>query len=224
MKKRNLCLSMAAFTLTFFGAQQLPAVTVTTGSLGTLGASTTATGTLANQGTALEEMFTLSSASKLTIYTTSYGGGPNVNGTTAVAGGFMPSLVLYSGSGSYAAGEVFPSPIGKVDTTTGLNGDAYLTVANLAAGNYILALSDFLVQQSATATNLSDGFINFGGGTTFSDVQGNPRNGNYTLNFTATSLAPPPTATPEPSTFFLVIPAALAGVVALRRRRSISVS
>jgi len=43
-----------------------------TNNLGTLNATTTTTGTLANQGTALEEMFSLSSASNLTIY---FGGG-----------------------------------------------------------------------------------------------------------------------------------------------------
>ena len=89
-----------------------------------------------------------------------------------MAGGFMSSLVLYNGAGNYVASETFPSPIGNTDPTTKLNGDAYLSGMNLAAGTYILTLSDFLVQQPPTATNLSDGFINYGSGTTFTDVQG----------------------------------------------------
>ncbi len=127
----------------------------------------------------------------------------------------MPSLVLYNSAGNYVAGATFPSPIGRMDPTTGLNGDAYLTRMNLAAGSYILALSDFLVQQPATATNLSDGFINYGGGTTFSDVQGNLRTGNYSLNITGPSAA----AVPEPATFWLMVPA-LGGIVSLIRKRN----
>lgn len=126
----------------------------------------------------------------------------------------MPSLVLYSSTGKYLAGETFPSPIGKKDPVTGLDGDAYLSSINLAAGTYILALSDFLVQQPVTATNLSDGFINYGSGTTFTDVQGNLRTGNYSLNLTTSSTP----SVPEPATFGLMIPA-LVGVAVLVRKR-----
>lgn len=225
MKKRNLCLSLSALAITLISGQQLSAVTVTNGNLGVLAATTTVSGTLANQNAALQEAFSLSTASNLTIFTTSYGGGMNANGTTAAAGGFMPSLVLYNAAGNFVDGQIFPSPIGKVDPSTNLNGDSYIKTNNLAAGSYILALSDFLVQQSPTATNLSDGFINYGGGTTFSDVQGNLRNGNYTLNFTSVSATPvPPSAVPEPSTVLLIIPAALVGAISLRRKRVVPVS
>lgn len=220
MKTSHLGLSLTALTLTLFSAQQLPAVTVLTGNLGALTSTTTTTGTLANQGTALEEMFSLSSASNLTIYTTSYGGGMNADGSTAMPGGFMPSLVLYNSAGNYVAGETFPSPIGKMDATTGLVGDSYLSAKNMASGSYILALSDFQVQQSATATNLSDGFVNFGGGASFLDAQGNLRTGNYALSLSA---IPVTTATPEPGTLFLVIPALL-GVIILVQRRRVSAS
>ena len=94
-------------------------------------------------------------------------------------------------------------------------GDAYLSSMNLSAGTYILTLSDFLVQQPVTATNLSDGFINYGSGTSFIDVQGNPRNGNYSLNLSATSVTP---SVPEPATFGLMIPA-IVGLAALLRKR-----
>jgi hypothetical protein len=138
----------------------------------------------------------------LKIFTDSYGGGNNVDGTTAAAGGFMPSLVLYNGAGNFLAGETFPSPIGMKDPTTGLVGDAYIATATLAPGTYIVALSDFLVQQPPTAKNLADGFVNYGSGSNFVDVQGNARNGGYSLNISGAT-GP---AVPEPATFWLLLP------------------
>ncbi len=220
MRNNNLTLSLAALSLAIASAQHLGAVTITSGDLGVLGSTTNSTGTLSNQGTVLEDTFSLSAGSNLTVYTSSYGGGTNVDGSSATPGGFMSSLVLYSSTGTYVAGDTFPSPNGKTDPATGLVGDSYLSATGLASGTYILALSDFLVQQPTTATNLSDGFINYGGGAAFIDAQGNTRTGNYSLNLTATPLAS--TATPEPATFFLVIPALL-GAIALRRR-SVSAS
>ncbi|MFL6466061.1 MAG: DVUA0089 family protein [Bryobacteraceae bacterium] len=215
MAKHKLSLSLLTLLFSVAAAQQLKAVTVTNVNLGTLSGSSTRAGTLSNQGEVLEATFSITSVSNLTIYTNSYGGGTNANGTTATAGGFMPSLVLYNSAGNFVAGETFPSPIGRTDPATGLNGDAYLSRTNLSVGTYILTLSDFLVQQPATATNLSDGFINFGSGTTFSDVQGNSRTGNYSLNLSTTSTTP---SVPEPATFGLMIPA-LVGVAALVRKR-----
>ncbi len=220
MRKSYLPLSLAALTLALASGQHLSAVTITSGNLGTLGSAANLTGTLANQGTVLEENFSLAASSSITVYTTSYGGGANVDGSSTTSGGFMPSLVLYSGTGSYVAGETFPSPTGNMDMSTGLVGDSYLSAAGLVPGTYILALSDFQVQQAPTATNLSDGFINYGGGASFFDAQGNLRTGDYSLNLTTTSNASS-AATPEPGTFFLVIPALL-GAIALRRR-SVSV-
>src|SRR4051794_12359266 len=203
MKTTFLRLSLTALALASFPAATLKAITVTTANLGNLSGPVTTGGTLANEGEALETTFSLSSATQLTIFTTSYGGGMNANGSTATPGGFMPSLVLYSGAGNYVAGEIFPSPIGVRDSTTGLIGDAYIRTSTLTAGTYVIALSDYLVQQAPTATNLSDGFIDYGSGTTFTDVQGNVRTGNYTLNVTgATS-----TAAPEPATLALIGPA-----------------
>jgi hypothetical protein len=215
MAKHKLSLSLLTLLFGVAATQQLKAVTVTNVNFGAISGSFTNAGTLSNQGEVLEATFSITSASNLTIYTNSYGGGTNANGTTATAGGFMPSLVLYNNAGSFVAGETFPSPIGRTDPATGLNGDAYLSRTNLGAGTYILTLSDFLVQQSATATNLSDGFINFGSGTTFSDVQGNLRTGNYSLNLSTSSTTP---SVPEPATFGLMIPA-LVGVAVLVRKR-----
>lgn len=218
MKKNILGLSLTALLVGSFSAGTLKAVTISTANLGTLPGPVTSSGTLANQGVALEATFSLSSAAQLTIFTTSYGGGMNASGTTAAPGGFMPSLVLYNGAGTYVAGETFPSPIGSRDPNTGLVGDAYIRTSTLGAGTYIVALSDFLVQQSPTATSLSDGFIDFGSGTTFTDVQGNLRTGNYSVNITGPSSA---AAVPEPATLGLIGPA-LAGVAfwCYRRKKS----
>jgi hypothetical protein len=213
MAKHKASLSLLTLLLGVAATQQLKAVTVTNVNFGTISGPFTSAGTLTNQGQVLEATLSIASAFRLTIYTNSYGGGTNANGTTATAGGFMPSLVLYNSAGNYVAGETFPSPMGKTDPVTGLNGDAYLSSMNLGPGTYILALSDFLVQQPPTATNLSDGFINYGSGTAFSDVQGNVRTGNYSLNIMASS-----SAVPEPATFWLMVPA-LGGVVALIRKR-----
>ena len=204
MAKHKLTLSLLTLFFGVAATQQLKAVTVTNINLGIVSGSLKNTGTLSNQGQVLEATFALASASNLTVYTDSYS-----------TGGFMPSLVLYNGAGNYVAGETFPSPIGKTDPSTKLNGDAYLSSMNLSAGTYILTLSDFLVQQPVTATNLSDGFINYGSGTNFTDVQGNPRNGNYSLNLSATSVTP---SVPEPATFWLMVPA-IGGLAALIRKR-----
>lgn len=204
MKKTFLGLGFTALLLGTLSTGTLKAVTITTTNLGTLTGPLTTTGTLANQGVALQSTFSLGSATQLTIFTTSYGGGANANGTTASAGGFMPSLVLYNGAGNYVAGETFPSPIGATDPTTRLNGDAYIRTSTLGAGTYIVALSDYQVQQAPTATNLSDGFVDFGSGTTFSDVQGNARTGNYALNITGPNNV---AAAPEPGTLALIGPA-----------------
>jgi len=215
MAKHKLGLSLLTLLFGLAGSQQLKAVTVSTVNFGTISGPFTSSGALGNQGQVLEASFSLTSATNLTIYTTSYGGGANANGTTATAGGFMPSLVLYNSAGNYVASQLPSSPMGKMDPATDLNEDSYLTMMNLAAGNYIMALSDVFVQQPATATNLSDGFINYGGGTTFSDVQGNLRNGNYSLNITGPSAA----AAPEPATFWLIVPA-LGAVVSVIRKRN----
>ena len=204
MAKHKLYLSLLSLLFGVAATQQLKAVTVTNVNLGPVSGSLTSTGTLSNQGEVLEANFSVAAGSNLMVYTDSY-----------TTGGFMSSLVLYNGAGNYVAGETFPAPNGKADPTTGLVGDAYLSSMNLSAGTYILTLSDFLVQQPVTATNLSDGFINYGSGTSFIDVQGNPRNGNYSLNLSATSVTP---SVPEPATFGLMIPA-IVGLAALLRKR-----
>ncbi|MEJ7609040.1 MAG: DVUA0089 family protein [Bryobacteraceae bacterium] len=149
----------------------------------------TLTGTLPNQGTALEQTFTLPSLNDLTISTSSY-----------AMGGFQSNLFLYDSTGSFIAGGV---PAGFQDPGTGLIGDMSLMMSGLPAGMYTVALTDFLLNQSLTATNLSDGFTtNFGSGTTFADANGNTRTGSYALTISV----PDQAAIPEPATLWLAAP------------------
>ena len=94
-----------------------------------------------------------------------------------------------------------------------------LTAPSLPAGMYTLALTDFLLNQSLTATNLSDGFtVNFGSGTTFADTNGNQRTGNFALTINTGNTA----AVPEPATLWLAAP--FLGFLALRARKPRSYS
>lgn len=156
-------------------------------------------GTLPNQGTALLEDFTLPSTGNLTVTTTSY-----------ASGGFESNLLLFNSLGNFVTAG---SPFGSVDPNTGIIGDMRLTAPNLPAGMYTLALTDFLLNQSLTATNLSDGFtVNYGSGTTFIDSNGNQRNGNFA--FTISTGA---SAVPEPATWWLAAP--FVAAIALRARK-----
>lgn len=57
-------------------------------------------GSLASSSTVIQEAFSLSSTSNLVVTTTSYGGGSNLNQSIANAGGFQPSVTLYTGAGN----------------------------------------------------------------------------------------------------------------------------
>lgn len=209
MKFQNkLACSLGALVLGVFGSNQLMADAVYTG-------------TLTDPSMVVQENFSLSSPGNVSIFTTSYGGGTNLDGTTTSPGGFQPNLTLYNSDGTYVASQDVNDPKAQTDPTTSLALDSMLTESNLAAGSYIVTMTNFWTQQSPTATNLSDGFINYGG-STFADVQGNVRTGSYTLNVSVPSSGPV-SATPEPATFWLVLPG-LVGAAYLMRRRHVSVS
>jgi hypothetical protein len=171
----------------------------------------TISGTLGNQATVLEEAFTVSSTSDLIASTTSY-----------ATGGFEPNMVLYNPDGTFNSITVTPgtSPAAKTDST-GNSFDAYISAMGLTPGTYTLALMDWQVGQSITATNLSDGFTyNSGNGVSFVDEMQNVRTGNYTLSIALTPLTGP-TAAPEPATLLLSAPLLLAVVFFARKRRSL---
>lgn len=208
MRFRNkLACSLGALALGVLGSNQLQADSVYTG-------------TLTDPATVVQENLSLSSPGDVSIFTTSYGGGMNLNGTTSSAGGFQPNITLYNSNGTFVANQTVTDPMAKTDPTTTLALDGYVSESNMAAGNYIVTLTNFWTQQSPNATNLSDGFTNYGG-SSFTDAQGNVRTGYYALNISSAS--GPISATPEPATFWLVLPA-LAGAAFLMRKRSSSLS
>ena len=163
----------------------------------------TISGSLTNQATALEEAITLPMSGSLTVFTTSY-----------ASGGFEPNLTLFNSAGDFVTGSGTPgtSPNATTDPSTGLGLDAYLTANFLNSGQYTIALTDWQLNQSITATNLSDGFTsNYGNGMSFIDQAQNTRTGNYTLVAQLTQ-------TPEPATVWLIIPSlAMVGLVARKR-------
>ncbi len=183
---------------------------------GQLKADSVYTGTLSDATKVFQQDIALSSAGTVTIYTTSYGGGMNLDGTTAPAGGFQPNITLYNSDGTFITNHTgTPPPMANPDPTTQLSLDGYLTQSDLMAGSYIVTLTNWNTQQAITATNLSDGFV--AGSDNFNDVQGNTRTGSYTLNVvTPVGNA---SAVPEPASFWLVLPA-LAGAALLARRRN----
>lgn len=182
--------------------------------------SQTFSGTLSSTSQVLQEDFTINAMSAVTIFTNSYGGGTNLDGTTTSAGGFQPNITLYTSGGNFVMNQAVISPVAKIDASTGLALDGYLFDASLAPGSYIVTLTNWLLQQPPTATNLSDGFINYGG-STFTDVNSNTRNGSYALNLSASSSS----SVPEPASIWLLVSGlALAGVTAWRRSRMTSES
>ena len=175
----------------------------------------TASGTFTTDNQAFFYNFTSIGTETLDFYTTSYGGGANLNGTMSMAGGFVPVLTLFSARGNplgFAGGSGMCGGSAMTDKTTGLCDDAYLE-ETLQKGSYILALTEF---PNVAVNKLSDGFLfasdphatgtvcgKSGGTFLQSDVA--PcvqRDGNYSLNVSSVS------AVPEPPTWALMLPAA----------------
>ncbi len=198
MKKliSTLTLPLAILTLGAFSTGARAQVTQQTYSGAFPG---TISGTLRSESSVLEESFNIGANTDFQAYTTSYN-----------AGGFQSNLTLFNAAGNYvgSSGPAGTSPFG-----TGVSDlDAYITESGLAAGKYTLALTDFELNQSVTATNLSDGFTsNIGDGTTFVDQNGLTRTGAYSLTLNETAV-PPVSSVPEPATAWLVLPFAFAAL------------
>jgi hypothetical protein len=202
----RLACSLGAILLSALSSHQLKADTVYTG-------------VLANPAAVVQESFSLASAGDISLFTTSYGGGKNLDGTTTPAGGFQPNITLYKSDGTYVDSQwATPPASANTDPSTKLTLDSYLAESSLASGTYIVTLTNWNTQQPITATNLSDGFI--AGSNNFNDVQGNTRTGAYALNISTPGAV---SATPEPATFWLILPS-LAGTAFLMRNRRRSLS
>ena len=203
----KLACSLGALILSALSSNQLKAGTVYTG-------------VLTDPAAVVQESFSLASAGDISLFTTSYGGGKNLDGTTAPAGGFQPNITLYKSDGTYVDSQwATPPASANADPSTMLTLDSYLAESGLASGTYIVTLTNWNTQQPITATNLSDGFI-AGSSNFFNDVQGNSRTGSYALNISTPGAV---SATPEPATFWLVLPV-LAGTAFVMRKRRPSLS
>ena len=193
-------------------------------------ASVTETGTFGSDNQVYSYLLSLPTAQTLDFYTTSYGGGMNLDGTTSVAGGFVPALTLFSAStglvvdsaaaGATENGAQMTTPLLHADPTTGMVDDAFLQ-ENLAAGNYIVDLTEFpnvatgdfnsnpqfLFMNDPTATGDVCGVS----GGMFLEADTAPcvqRNGNFTLNIGTV---------PEPATFWLALPIIAFGLIGRKR-------
>jgi hypothetical protein len=202
------CLAAAAL-LCAVSAGQTSAATLTM-DLGPLPPTAVLNGTLASVADVQLDNFALSSATALTVFTTSYGGGMNSDGTTTAAGGFEPLVALYDTSGSVIAQTTGSYPNNTGDATTGIVGDSYFATSSLMAGSYILAIANW-----DTTGDPVSGFVNPGSGSAFLDTGGNTRTGNYSADIASSTVA----STPEPASFWLTLPAAAGMLVFLRNRR-----
>jgi hypothetical protein len=185
----------------------------------------TVTGTFSTDEDVVSIPVTLTHADAVTIYSTSYGGGLNLDGTVSAPGGFEPLLTLYSPTGAFldsAGGDQTCVAGINADPGTGTCGDAVLHFASLAAGTYTLAVTENINYPNG---NLADGFSETGfgnftgticgstGGFLQSDLAGGAcvqRSAAFTVNV----------AVPEPADLAVLFVgfAALAVAGATRRR------
>ena len=184
-------------------------------------------------------MFTVTSPGNVYLYTTSYGGGSNVDGTSSNAGGFDTVLSVFDSTGTFI-NDNDDSIIQQVDPLTGLAYDAGLQLT-LTPGTYQVALTEYdnFAKASPTygpgggLTNLSDGFTQQGNGNfttgfnlngttypSFVDSGGYERTSAYNLNLGNGTLA----AVPEASTtisFGLLLALGLGGfAVAAKKKKA----
>lgn len=185
--------------------------------------SYTYTGTFTSDAQVNEYTITIPTAQTVDFFTTSYAGGVNLNGTTSAAGGFVPSLTIFSASSDLAVdcGAAGTTCSGmamgpeKTDPTTGLADDVNL-IENLSAGTYVVALSEY---PNVALGGLNDGFLTSVDPTLFTDACGPgmfleadtapcaQRNGKFALNVGTV---------PEPATAWLALP--ILTVVIFRKR------
>ena len=206
----GLRLGVAALVLAAAGQMKAAETTV---NLGSLSGPVTNTGTLNSEADAVLENFSLSSSTPLTVFTTSYGGGANVDGSTSSAGGFQPNVMLFSSTGSVVAQTSGSDPMGTVDSKTGLLADSYFSDPSVAAGNYILSITNW-----GTTGDPVNGFTDTFGSGGFNDVAGNARASNFAVNLSTS--ATPPSAAPEPASFWLTLPVLAIAALVIRKRQS----
>lgn len=208
-----------------FGALILSCLTI--GHAGAV--SVTETGLFGSDNQVYQYLLNVPTAQTIDIYTTSYAGGMNLDGTTSMAGGFVPAITIFSVSsgmvvdcaanGLTCAGTQVMGPL-KADPTTGSMLDVYLQesfgpgaylvdlteVPNVATGD-VNTNPEFLFSSDPTATGDVCGVAN----GTLLETDTAPctqRNGNFALNIGTV---------PEPATLWLALPVLAFGVIRSKR-------
>jgi hypothetical protein len=183
------------------------------------------TGTFVTDDQIFQLEFTLSSTSAVTIQSFGYGGGTNGAGIVIPQGGFATDLTLFFASGPQFfilddSGGSLPGGCAprNVNSSTNQCLDGYLSFPSLAAGSYILTLTE--TGNQANTPTLADGFAqagagNFTGGP-FIDPFSNQMNGNWAVDVSSDALVG--SNVPEPSTILLAL-LSLSGLAIVARRR-----
>jgi hypothetical protein len=186
------------------------------------------TGTFSTDDQVWQLTFTLSSAATVTIESFAYGGGTNGAGAVIPQGGFASDVAVFSALGSQnlidqdSTGGTAPSACGprSINTNTALCLDGFLSLPSLAAGNYILTLTE--QGNPANGPTLADGFAQAGGGNftggPFIDPFGNQMNGHWAVDVSASSLVT--NTVPEPATALLTLLFVPGLAIVARRRHS----
>ncbi len=170
--------------------------------------------------------FTVDSISTVTLFTLSYAGGTNADGSIISAGGFDPNLSLFDSSGLliYQNDDGTPPDVG-IDMDVFLAFDTFLQIV-LTPGTFTVAISQY--GNFANGPTLGDGFSrdgqgNFAGG--FIDYFDNPRTNEWAFDILNVEGAYaqheyPETPVPEPSTLTLLGFGILAGGVFRKKFKS----
>jgi hypothetical protein len=198
--------------------------------------TTSLTGTLLNPEDTAQIAFALATPGTVTLQTYGFGGGTNAAGTNVPAGGFDPFVGLFSGIGDTAVfidgtsdilSDYSPGcpPAGTVTigSVGGQCGDVALQFTGLAAGAYILLVSDGAYIPNAVfeapGGTLGDGFTDLTGGVFQTCVDASDCNtdtANWAVDLTTSGGASP---APELGTGWLVGCACLAALLVVRKRR-----
>lgn len=185
------------------------------------------TGTFTQDDNVRLFQFNVTSPGTFSLFTTSYGGGTNVDGTTTAPGGFDPIISLFDGAGNLIDAND-DGPQANTDPVTFSAFDSGLE-ETLAPGAYTAAVTES--DNFANGPTLADGFTrdgqgNFTGtdfgapGQSFIDASGFQRTANFTLDIANGPLPPP--AVPESSTtasFGLLLMLGMGGIVVTAKRR-----
>ncbi len=114
------------------------------------------TGNLASDNDVQLLSFTVGANSDVTLITFSYAGGDMADGTEVDDGGFDPTLFLFDSTGALIAQNSDGNAKVPVDPASGERYDSYLSVLDLSAGEYTVAITQY--DNEAKEGTLSGGF------------------------------------------------------------------